>query len=328
MQLKRENKSLRRFCYDTKSWEEILSEAWGSCNEEKLGIDLLALLGQLPETFHLEVLKNLIEKMKSGSNHRYTDIIKDISAIHKNRLGQTNYSILQDLLGFCGKTIAVAHAFKDQLQLGINHNVIAKVSNVCYKEPVIECSDEARILQFLSPCNSGRVAKLVGECWDPDIDKWSKCRRIVPRKSVIFPDDFTALGNYISEVTTREKLVKSVAIHNFTSLAGMSYNPLINIVWSTPNRGYKSVHLLNIWDQIRYNCFFNSNYSPREEPVLLMRHSTDSATFQLASAAGSLMTPTREMVENEVIYLTLGIGESKYSAPYLGYLPSIALSRL
>ena len=59
-----------------------------------------------------------------------------------------------------------------------------------------------------------------------------------------------------------------------------------------------------------------------------MGHSTDSATFQLASAAGSLMTPTREMVENEVIYLTLGIGESKYSAPYLGYLPSIALSRL
>ena len=85
-----------------------MSEAWGSCNEEKLGIDLLALLGQLPETFHLEVLKNLIEKMKSGSNHRYTDIIKDISAIHKNRLGQTNYSILQDLLGFCGKTIATA----------------------------------------------------------------------------------------------------------------------------------------------------------------------------------------------------------------------------
>lgn len=48
-----------------------------------------------------------------------------------------------------------------------------------------------------------------------------------------------------------------------------------------------------------------------------MGHSTDSATFQLAAAAGSLMTPTREMVENEVIYLTLGIGESKYSAPYL-----------
>ena len=180
LQLKRENKSLQRFCYDRKSWEEMLSEACDSCNEEKLVIDLLALLVQSPKTLQLEVLKNLIGKMKSGSNYRYTYMIKDISAIHKNRPRQTNYSILQDLIGFCGKAIAVAHAFKDQLQPGINHNVIAKVSNVCYKEPVIECSDEARTLQFLSPCNSGRVAELVGECWDPDIDKWSKCRRIAP----------------------------------------------------------------------------------------------------------------------------------------------------
>ena len=54
-----------------------------------------------------------------------------------------------------------------------------------------------------------------------------------------------------------------------------------------------------------------------------MGHSTDSAAFQLA-AAGSLMTPTQEMFKNGVTYLTLVIGESKYSAPYLGYLPSIA----
>ena len=36
------------------------------------------------------------------------------------------------------------------------------------------------------------------------------------------------------------------------------------------------------------------------------------------------MTPTQEMFKNGVMYLTLGIGESKYSAAYLGYLPSIA----
>lgn len=46
--------------------------------------------------------------------------------------------------------------------------------------------------------------------------------QIVPRKSVIFPDDFTALGNYFTEVTTGIKLVKSVAIHNWASLTGMS----------------------------------------------------------------------------------------------------------
>ena len=36
------------------------------------------------------------------------------------------------------------------------------------------------------------------------------------------------------------------------------------------------------------------------------------------------MTPTQEMFKNGVMYLTLGIGESKYSAAYIGYLPSIA----
>ena len=53
-----------------------------------------------------------------------------------------------------------------------------------------------------------------------------------------------------------------------------------------------------------------------------MGHSTDSAAFQLA-AAGSLMTATQEMFKNVVMYLTLEIGESKYSVPYLGYLPPI-----
>ena len=73
-------------------------------------------------------------------------------------------------------------------------------------------------------------------------------------------------------MTTRDKLAKSVAIaiHNFASLTGMSYNPLIYIVWPTRNTGYKNVHLLKIWDQIRYNCFLNCNYSPREELGLLM----------------------------------------------------------
>ena len=50
VQLKRENKALQRFIYGRKFWEEILSEACDSCNEEKLVIDFLALLGQSPKT--------------------------------------------------------------------------------------------------------------------------------------------------------------------------------------------------------------------------------------------------------------------------------------
>ena len=103
--LKKENGSLRQLYLDKKSWEGILADACITANEGKLVIDLLGLFNQ-PKMLQFEVLKNLIGKMKSKTNHRYTCIIKDISALHKNSLGQTNYSLLQDLLGLCGKTTA------------------------------------------------------------------------------------------------------------------------------------------------------------------------------------------------------------------------------
>ena len=53
-----------------------------------------------------------------------------------------------------------------------------------------------------------------------------------------------------------------------------------------------------------------------------MNHATDSAGFQLA--ASSLMSPSSCLLNLGVFYVTLGVGESAYSAPYLGYLPSIA----
>ena len=54
-----------------------------------------------------------------------------------------------------------------------------------------------------------------------------------------------------------------------------------------------------------------------------MGHATDSAGFQLA-AASSLMSPNPYLLNLGVLYLTLGVGESAYSAPHLGFLPSIA----
>ena len=53
-----------------------------------------------------------------------------------------------------------------------------------------------------------------------------------------------------------------------------------------------------------------------------MYHATDSGGFQLA-AARSLMSPNPYLLNLGVLYLTLGVGESDYSAPYLGYLLSI-----
>ena len=166
--LKRENRNLRRLYLGKKSWAEMLADACNTANEEKLVIDLLRLVNQ-PKTLQFEVLKNLIAKMKSKTNHRNTGIIKDISAIHKNHLGQTNYSLLQDLLGLCSKTTVSLHASSDALEIGINLKVIDKASSNVYQWSVIECSDEARTLRFISPCKISGVAELVGECWDADI---------------------------------------------------------------------------------------------------------------------------------------------------------------
>ena len=130
---------------------EMLADACNTANEGKLVIDLLGLVNQ-PKTLQFEVLKNLIGKMKSKTNHRYTSIIKDISVLHKNCLVQANYSLLQDLLGLCCKTTASLHASLDALEIGINLEVIDKAVQMYNKGPGIECCDEARTLRFISPC--------------------------------------------------------------------------------------------------------------------------------------------------------------------------------
>ena len=320
--LKRENRSLRGLYLDKKCWGEMLTDACNTANEEKLVIDLLGLVNQ-PKTLQFEVPKNLIGKMKSKTNHRYTSIIKDISALHKNRLGQTNYSLLQDLLDPYGKTTASLHASLDGLEIGINLKVIDQAVQIYNKRPVIECSDEACTLRFISPCKMSGVVELVGECWGADINNWKSCRRQIPRKDAESQDDFSALKRYILDVVHEDKLAKSTAIHNLAALSGLGSTPLIYLIWPTPNKGYGSVHLLKVWDHLRLNCFYDEENNLRQEPVLLMGHAADSAGFQLA-AASSLMSPSPYLLNLGVLSLTLGVGESAYSAPYLGYLPSIA----
>ena len=160
---------------------EILADACNTANEEKLVIDLWGLVKQ-PKMLQFEVLKSLIDKMKSKTNHRYTSIMKYMSALHKNHLGQTNYSLLQDLLGLCGKTTASLHASLDALEIGINLKVIDKAVKMYNKGPVIEYSDEGRTLRFINHCKMSGVVELIGECWASDINNWKNCRRQMPKK--------------------------------------------------------------------------------------------------------------------------------------------------
>ena len=79
------------------------------------------------------------------------------------------------------------------------------------------------------------------------------------------------------------------------------------------------MHLLKVWDHVQFNCFYDEENNLPQEPVPLMGHATDSAgrfRFQLA-AASSFMSPSPKLLNLGVLYLTLGGGESAYSAPCL-----------
>jgi len=295
-------------------------------DQEKLIIDLLSLFSQ-PITkgtsLQFEVIKNITGKLKSGVNHKFSLLIKDISIIHKNRLGAANYSLMQNIFGLPGKTTAITYAKKEKLTLGLNMHVFDKACELYGKGPVIDCTDEARILRYIHPDLCDDHMELIGQCFSPNIDEWGENKVMLPKAGKDFVDDFSALKDYIDNIVQKKLLAKSCGIHNFAALSGTTNNPMIYLIWPTPNRGYNAESMLKIWDKVRYHCFIDENKKFRENPILLMGHSSDSAGFQL-SAASCLMTPCKKLMDLGVKYLTLGIGETVYAAPYLSDLPSIA----
>ena len=305
------------------SWATMLHDSCANGEQEKLIIDLMSLFSQ-PINLGLQsppfiILNNLVKKLKSKSNHQYCDFIKDVAGIHKNRLGSSNYSLLKNIFGRPCSTTASAHVNTNKIELGLNEKVFR--NNPYGELPVTDCSDEARALRYLEPCllPNGDI-ELIGGVWDPNVDRWCNCKQILKRSNA---DDYSKLVKIINSLTDTNGLAKSFGIHNFSLLTGGKSMPQIYALWPTPNKGYTSYHVLHMWDKIRYLCFVNDNKQLRKHPILLMGHCTDSAGFQLAAAV-SLMTPSDEFIRSGVLYLGLGIGESKYAAPYLGPLPSIA----
>ena len=124
------------------------------------------------------------------------------------------------------------------------------------------------------------------------------------------------------DVVHEEKLAKAAVIHNCAQLNGLESTPLVYLISPTPNKVYKRVHLLKVWDHVRFKCIYDEENNFCQEPVLLLDHATDSAGFQLA-AANSLMSPNPLLLNLGAVYLTLGVDERLFS-PYLGYLPSLA----
>ena len=98
--------------------------------------------------------------------------MKDISAMHRNKLGTRNYSILADVFGFVSPSTCDMHV-KTELKLkpGVNHDAIEKSVAVYQSQPVTECSDEARALRFIDArLSEDGVVELLGNCFDADMD--------------------------------------------------------------------------------------------------------------------------------------------------------------
>ena len=119
----------------------------------------------------------------------------------------------------------------------------------------------------------------------------------------------------VDEIIASRQLASKVAIHNLCNLTGQRSQPLVYLMWPTPNSGYGGCHLLKIWGKVMQHCAANN--------VNLVGHSVDSAGFSL-SASVQLMTPTESAVAEGIHYLGLDVPDEKFVAPYFWKLPSIA----
>ncbi len=311
-----------------KEWEEVLGESVENQDDVKFILDLVGLFkGNIAKNHpvQLTVMKNLVGKLKSKNNHKYLDIVKDISTLHKNRLGERNYSILADIFGLCGKTTASSHGGSEKLYPGLNEAALEKACDVYSDMPVIECSDEARALRYLEARKSidGGV-ELVGRCFDPSVENWVNQTLQIPKTGENgAPDDFSALKHLVEDLVNKDLLSKSVSVHHFSSLTSVSVPNVVHCLWPTPNKGYKSVHLLKYLENLRRLTVFKPNGCVRKKPLNLMGFSTDSAGFSLAASVIS-MTPSESQVEAGIYFLRLGVDDEKFAAPYYFKLPFIA----
>ena len=322
-------KQLIRAKFSLKDWEESLYSACLDGEDQRLVVNLVRLLRMgvsERNPMKIEVIRNLVSKLQRANNHRYVDLVKDISALFKNELGPTNYYLLADIFGLAKETTAANHSSQIKIDPGINWDAMDQAADTFRGLPVNEGSDGARCLRFLEPrkLKTGEIV-LVGQVWEPDVSNWHEQNLRIPRKDERKndPHDFTALKRLTDNLIKTEKLAKTVSVYNLSAIAALNKPTIINTMWPSPDRGYKAQHLLWYWEALRRACYFDSSGNVRKTPINLIGYSTDSAGFSLAAAI-QLMTPTEEEIKEGIQYLALGIDEEEFASPYYWHLPSIA----
>ena len=321
--------NLSRVKLSSNEWERCLMDACLSCDEEKLILDLIRLfkMGVSDSNpVQITVIRNLTSKLAKRNNNHFLELIKDISGLFRNELGSTNYSLLADMFGLAGNTTASTYRKEERLDAGINHKVLEHAAHHYKDFPVNEASDGARSLRFLQLrlSNSGEVV-ILGKGWTPDVENWRNEIVKIPRRepSKGDKDDFDALNRLVNQLLESHQLAKNVSIHNFTAFASFDKPALIYCLWPTIDKGYRASHLLRYWEELRNLCYYTESGNVRQVPINLLTYSTDSAGFSL-SAAHKLMKPTKQEVEDGVVFLGLGVEGERFVAPYYWHLPAIA----
>ena len=121
----------------------------------------------------------------------------------------------------------------------------------------------------------------------------------------------------VNQLLESHQLAKNVSIHNFTALASFDKPALIYCLWPTIDKGYRASHLLRYWEELRNLCYYAESGNVRQVPINLLTYSTVSAVHKL-------MKPTKQEVEDGVVFLGLGVEGERFVAPYYWHLPAIA----
>ena len=205
-------KQLVRITLSKKEWEERLHDSCMNGEDQRLAIDLVCLLKMGisdSNPIQLMVIRNLVSKLQKANNHHYVDLVKDISGLFKNKLGQTNYSLLTDIFSLARETTAVRHSIQLKIDPGLNMDAIDSAAITSKGLPVNEACDGAQCLHYLEPrkLNNGEVV-FVGHVWNPDINTWREQNIPIPRRDAKKNDldDFEAMKRLTDKLIKDKKV--------------------------------------------------------------------------------------------------------------------------
>ena len=297
---------------------DYLEDAALTKNESKFIAIFLEVIRSNKFPAQKAVLMNLFGKLDKGRNHHYTDLIKTFAKMHMNFLGQSNYSIFQQLFKLPSPSTLNDYKRDTNFQLGMNEIIIRQAAEEYRNNLVVESSDEARVRRALEGRRGAANEVLIlGQSWDNDPSTWPNQHHIpVIDKTKGDLDQYTALERHVKSLLSSGSLAAHVSVHNFSCVTNYSLNSLVFCIWPPKSKGYNAGALFEVHREIRRRC---ASQSP---PIGLLGHSTDSAGFS-HSLAKWQMTPQPHLIDQGILYLGLGLPEEKYMAPYFWSYPSI-----